>query len=267
MGRRATVAAALLAAIAAAMVFVSRAERGPGAGREQLIEASASAPHRGVMLRLSGFPHASRPDSSRSGTTLSADLHLKSVALAMLADTRPDDAEHQLTRSAAALIAGKTHMAANALAAQTERVPANARAWNDYAVALYEIAASEDGPRTFAEALAAVDRAATLDPQMREAAFNRAAILEALRLRRPANEAWQRYLQADSSSEWADEARAAVRRTAAGTEAQQWDAEIGSSNWRRLRETCRPSNASSVRSPSRHAPGPRESTWLDGLTR
>lgn len=228
MGRRAIVGAGFLAAIAAAMFFVFSAERGSVASRERLMKAVASAPHRVVMLRLSGFPHSASPGSSRSAATPSDDLRLKSVALAILADTRPNDNEHQFTRSAAALISGDTHMAANALAAQTAREPTNARAWNDYAVALYEIAGKEDGPRTLAEALAAADRAAALDPAMREACFNRAAILEALQLRTPANAAWQRYLLSDSSSAWADEARTALRRTAAVTEAQHWDEEIGS---------------------------------------
>jgi hypothetical protein len=56
------------------------------------------------------------------------------------------------------------------------------------------------------EASALSDRAVKADPTNRQAAFNRALILE---VANPpaAGEAWQTYLAMDSGSEWAAEAR------------------------------------------------------------
>src|SRR6185436_19117103 len=62
-------------------------------------------------------------------------------------------------------------------------------------------------PSHLAEALAAADEALRIDPTLPEALFNRALIIERLRLRDQARAAWQRYLDADPRGPWANEAR------------------------------------------------------------
>jgi tetratricopeptide (TPR) repeat protein len=87
------------------------------------------------------------------------------------------------------------------------RASNDANVWSDLAAAHYAAAMRSDAPQQFAEALKATDRALSLDPELREALFNRALILERLGQRAAALEAWKRYLAADPSSEWAREAR------------------------------------------------------------
>src|SRR5205814_463921 len=56
-------------------------------------------------------------------------------------------------------------------------------------------------------ALAAAERAVALPSAPVEAWFNRALALEKMHLRGEAAKAWRAYLQRDSSSRWADDAR------------------------------------------------------------
>ena len=57
-----------------------------------------------------------------------------------------------------------------------------------------------------------VDRALRLAPNLEEALFNRALILERLGRLAWARDAWQLYLQSDSRSPWAAEAREHLKR-------------------------------------------------------
>lgn len=83
--------------------------------------------------------------------------------------------------------------------------------WNDVAVASYEVADRHDAPEIFVDALAATDHALALDPQMSEALFNRAAILQRLGLRDDARAAWERLLTSESDPGWQAEARQQLR--------------------------------------------------------
>jgi len=70
-------------------------------------------------------------------------------------------------------------------------------------------------------ALAAADRAWKLD-QTQETAWNRALVLEYLGQREDALNAWRAYLQIDSDSEWAQEARDRVSRLESPQVQQLW---------------------------------------------
>lgn len=59
----------------------------------------------------------------------------------------------------------------------------------------------------YARSLKYLNRALTLDPQLREALFNRALLHEQMTLADRAIEDWRAYLQKDTASLWADEAR------------------------------------------------------------
>lgn len=72
--------------------------------------------------------------------------------------------------------------------------------WNDFGAALY-------AADRFSEALGAIDQALILDPELPEAHFNRALVLEKFHLREPAAEAWREFLRRETDEGWSDEAR------------------------------------------------------------
>lgn len=92
--------------------------------------------------------------------------------------------------------------------------PNNARLCNDYGVALLEkakqIAPGEQTGRRYenlARAYEYFTKAAELNGSLLEALFNRAVALQQMNLPGQAKRAWLDYLEKDSSSAWADEAR------------------------------------------------------------
>jgi CHAT domain-containing protein len=85
--------------------------------------------------------------------------------------------------------------------------PKNALALNDLSVALTRFAQQHNDPSALVDAFIAADSAARLDTSLVEVRFTHALVLENLYLRTDAIAAWNRYLELDSSSGWADEAR------------------------------------------------------------
>lgn len=118
------------------------------------------------------------------------------------------------------LVWGSTDAAVTDLRDAVRREPANARALNDLAVALTESAEERDDPSALIDAFVAADSAVRQDSTLRESQFTLAVLLEHLYLRPDAIEAWKRYLQLDSSSPWAAEAR--ERLTALESRRDQW---------------------------------------------
>jgi CHAT domain-containing protein/tetratricopeptide (TPR) repeat protein len=91
--------------------------------------------------------------------------------------------------------------------------PDNAQLHSDLAAAFLEIGKTHRGDdegkaaENFGKSLEHINRALQLNGSELEALFNRGLVLEQLMLLSRAEEAWQTYLQKDSSSQWADEAR------------------------------------------------------------
>ncbi len=89
----------------------------------------------------------------------------------------------------------------------------NARAHSDLGAALFEkgreAASDEDGRNVeaFARSLSNLNRALALDPNLGEAFFNRALLRQQMMLKESAAEDWRAYIEKDSSSQWAGEAR------------------------------------------------------------
>lgn len=79
--------------------------------------------------------------------------------------------------------------------------------FSDLAAAYMVRAQIEDKPLELVRSLSAAGRAVELDPQLSEARFNHALALQLLYLTRPAIASWQKYLELDSGSAWAYEAR------------------------------------------------------------
>jgi CHAT domain-containing protein len=83
---------------------------------------------------------------------------------------------------------------------------------SDLAAAHLISAQRQDNPAAIFAALDAADQAVAVNGRCLEALFNRALALEYLSLETPARNAWLAYLQIDSSSYWADEARQRLAR-------------------------------------------------------
>lgn len=91
----------------------------------------------------------------------------------------------------------------------------NAQIHNDLGAAYFELAktsAKEKKLEYLAHSLEEFTRATELDSQLLEPLFNRSLALQELELPRQAKESWTLYLQKDSSSPWADEARRNLHR-------------------------------------------------------
>ena len=163
---------------------------------DELNSAARSLQYRPVEGRLSGLPYARRP--ATSDETRKA----QELVFAQQSDE---------LRARAMLLAGHRVAAKNLLQKITSRRVADATTWNDYAAALHATATRDDALQ-LSTALAATDRALDLRPALPEALFNRAIILDALALHADAAVACRKYLEVDSSSEWANEIRERLRK-------------------------------------------------------
>lgn len=84
----------------------------------------------------------------------------------------------------------------------------NAKIHNDLGVAHFELAKTGGKKlEELARSLEEFTKATELDPNLLEALFNKSLALQELNMPREAKESWTTYLQKDSSSPWADEAR------------------------------------------------------------
>jgi tetratricopeptide (TPR) repeat protein len=188
-------AAALLMVAVLAVITVDRRTAQPTSltRADRIIEPRLSgfrwAPYRGSprpappKIGSAAAEAAERAHRDRSPATQQA------AGVAMLLAQRPDDAVALLRQA-------------------TQGAPDDARVWNDLAAAQTVAAAQLEQPLRLSAALVAADRALRIEPASPEALFNRALVLERLGPPDAAREAWQRYLEVDPSSPWADEAQA-----------------------------------------------------------
>jgi len=200
-------AAAATVAIGIAALFVGREQRSP---MTRLIElASVSA--RPVEARLSGgFPWASYrgPMRADNGETDPQRMHLIGTAGDIVAAAdRDKSAEAQQAAGVALLVIDQPLPAIERLRAAVQASPNDAAAWSDLAAAQYSAALRMNRPSLLPEALVSADRALRLEARNAEALFNRALVLERIGLLQEARAAWKRYLEIDSTSRWAVEAR------------------------------------------------------------
>ena len=105
------------------------------------------------------------------------------------------------------LVSGDAAAAVKSLESASAQKPDDARLLSDLSAAYLVRAKQADEPADIPKALEAAERAIALPGAPPEAYFNRALALESLHLVDAARKAWQDYLDRDSSSPWADEAR------------------------------------------------------------
>jgi len=128
---------------------------------------------------------------------------------------RDRSADAQQAAGIALVVTDRPLQAVERLRAAVKVSPKDAAAWSDLAAAQYAAALRLARPSMLPEALASADRALGIEPRLPEARFNRALILERLGLSQEARTAWQHYLDVDSSSPWANEARRRLSKIAA----------------------------------------------------
>lgn len=95
-----------------------------------------------------------------------------------------------------------------------ELAPNNAKLHSDFGAALLEKAKgadtkeySNEALENYSLALKSINRALEIDNSLLEALFNKGLVLQKMRIIDQSQEAWGKYLEKDSTSPWADEAR------------------------------------------------------------
>lgn len=203
--------------IAFASAAVVGCERRTERPADELGAIYATLAQRPSALRLTRLPYLPPPVVRRAGVE-PTNYALAAAANQVLAE--PSRRSMHVT-GVAHLLSGNYTAAVDALRRATERRPHDSDAWNDLAVAQYELATRTDDPRLLVSALASTDRALEGGAGA-AAAFNRARVLDALGLRAPAAAAWAAFLALDGSSEWSTEARARLAAAEAPTAFAEW---------------------------------------------
>jgi CHAT domain-containing protein/tetratricopeptide (TPR) repeat protein len=202
----ASIAAAVVIALLLPVIWQS-SHRSP-VGR---LVALSSKSARIVEPRLSGgFAWSPYRGSQRaSGAPVSDPERMK---LAGAAGELVERAQHDSTAGAQhdaglAMVLTQNPVEGIARLEKAAKEAPTAQTWSDLAAARYAAASDLGRAALYPQALAAADAALKLDPHLPEALFNRALIVERMGLVDEARAAWTRYLAADPSSKWADEAR------------------------------------------------------------
>ncbi len=161
-----------------------------------------------------GFAYGPLQSASRSAETTrlettSVDLRLATAQIEKaLADRRTAQNLHQL--GVAYLLTGAIDRSISALEDAARETPDESSVASDLAGA-YLVRGTSGRPEDIAKAASRAKKATILNPSFAEAFFNRALAFEALSLDRDARETWERYLQLDAHTPWADEARRHLR--------------------------------------------------------
>jgi hypothetical protein len=179
-----------------------------------------------VEPRLTGgFPWAGYhgPMRATSSTADAQQLRLGGAAGELIERADHDQSAEAQHAAGVAMVLVEKPDEAIAKLESAARASHDAKSWSDLAAARYATASKLGRASLYPEALAAADAALHIDPNLPEALFNRALILERLGLTDEAKRAWQRYLEADSSSDWATEARSRMAQLPATTHASQFE--------------------------------------------
>jgi CHAT domain-containing protein len=234
-------AAARVAILALAMLAPigcgrSRGKTLPGSPSEL---AARLGPRRAIEPRLTGgFAYAPcRPASSSAAIVAEprcspfprrelARLRRLAAPAPIRGETIPDSTADQLhTQGLFDLLTGTAssiHRAVEKLAQAARWVPRDATLQSDLAAA-YIVSAERFGePYDLVRALEAAALAATIDPSLPEAQFNRALALEKLFLTTEAEAEWRRYQELDSGSGWANEASSRAQSLARRPWDEEW---------------------------------------------
>jgi CHAT domain-containing protein len=203
MNLRRTLVALAMAGVVTCVLVIELSRRAPWF---RLNAAVRSGPYRPVEYRLSRIGYAPRPRDRAESAGTEQTRRLQKLAAEILGTRHPED-----VKAAAAVLAGGAEEAVRRLEIVAARSETKDSIWNDLAAARATAAGATDDTQRLCSALAAADHALYLRPQSPPALFNRALILDSLRLRDAAEHAYADYLEVDGSSPWAIEARERLR--------------------------------------------------------
>jgi CHAT domain-containing protein len=224
------VAAAVVSAVLVAGILIRRETRGSKDGSVVPMSdlAAAVGAQRPVEGRLSGgftWAEYSRKRGP-SRLPLAATSHELLEAAAKIkkeAEENPGP-EADAALGVTHLIFGEVKEAVDRLEKATAASDKSGQALSDLAAAYLELAERGDSPEAAMKALSVAERAIEVDPSLAEAYFNRAVALEKLGLPEEARAAWEKYLEKDPHSSWAQEARRRMSELP-GRQGRSWDME------------------------------------------
>jgi CHAT domain-containing protein len=170
---------------------------------------------RPVDARVTDFGYAPILRGENRVDSVQRDLAMSLLTRAVV--ERPD-AHSQHALGQYYLTQRQFDRAAELLQASLNHDPKSAKAQNDLGVALLELGKQAEagnqpgvGLKHYAESQDHLKKALELDNSLLEARFNLALVLEKMGLPDAAAESWRQYLQQDSASAWANEARQNLR--------------------------------------------------------
>jgi CHAT domain-containing protein len=185
---------------------------------QEHISWSAIGPVRPCEGRLAGgFAYASFPKPVDS-----ADVQVGADFRVLQSSLGKDTLRSRKLTAVLDLLQGDSIGAAKQLEALAAQQPTNAVTLNDLSVAYLDRAGKARDPLDLLRALAAAEKAVSLDDNLIEAKFNLALSLERLFLDHNALAAWLNYLSVDPTSSWATEARYHVKLLSQPTALQIW---------------------------------------------
>jgi len=197
-----------------------------GSATDELVSLSPRSA-RIVEPRLTGgFPWAAYHGSMRAAGGSATDterLKLGGAAGDLMQRAEHDPSAEAQHAAGVALVLVEKPEDAIAKLESAASASHDAKSWSDLAAARYAAAVQFRRPSLYPEALAAADDALRIDAKLPEALFNRALILETMGLISEARKAWQRYLEVDPGSQWANEARDHLAKLPATTGASRWE--------------------------------------------
>lgn len=184
-----------------------------------LLALQAAYGERGdIEARVTGLKHA--PAAAQRGASgRSNEIEQERAGLLLrTAVTESPGAESHHALGKYYLLQREFDKAINQFDEALRRAPRDARIHSDLGAALFErgkLRPSEqghgEGSEDFARSIEHLKKAIELDGSLMEAVFNRALVYQHQFLLPQAEEDWRRYLEADSTSPWADEARKNLR--------------------------------------------------------
>jgi CHAT domain-containing protein len=208
-----TVGLAAAAALVVALGLWFYRTRSPRASAPLVAQlAEAMGTHRFIEPRLTGGFRHGRLITLRSGEApqgLDAQPGTVLAAVARIRERAEGDTSPEALGALGVtyLVSGDAAAAVKSLESASAQKPEDAGLLSDLSAAYLVRARQADEPADIPKALEAAERAVALPEPPPEAYFNRALALESLHLVDAARKAWQDYLDRDSSSAWADEAR------------------------------------------------------------
>lgn len=204
---------ALGAGVWRTFVYRSDLDRGMVALKEAYRE------QRPIRARISSLDYAPPPNERGGSVRVNGEAKRRAERFLQYAVEDAPSAASYHAFGDQLLAAGQFDEALKQFAQAAELDPNNARLQNDMGVALLEKAGGSgtdaDSGKGLADAGASLthfDKALELDDSLLDALFNRALALERLKAFEQAQEAWAKYLERDSRSGWAEEARGHLER-------------------------------------------------------